>query len=422
VLNQLYSIEKSIKPGNTIVIASSVSNGGGASVRAAEMDNHNLIDGVAVSEPNVNPVYNRHFSIVQGANSPLYAHSRSLLDYTSLVNVYQGCANLAPANSGAPFNFAPSADACASLFDKGLLHSTELAEQASEAQRIINDYGILTEQNLVQPSHWFVNVPQSISVTYANAYGRFSVVRNLCGYSFAAIDGSGQPAPLDTSVEAILFGTSNGIPPTGGIQLINNDSLGGSLENRLSLSPSTGRADQNLDGALCLRNLVAGTNRVDFFKSLRIRSGIAQVRATGRLKGKPSIFVTGRNDAILPPNHTSRAYFGLTRLLEGKRSNMHYYEVTNAHHLDAFNALAGFNDKFIPLHHYFLQAMDLMYAHLKFHQALPPSQVIHTTARGFNSEGVVPDLDETLHLPGIAMNPAESDLIFFRHRQVRIPE
>ena len=41
-----------IKPKNTVVIASSVSNGGGSSVRAAEQDTKGLIDGVAVSEPN----------------------------------------------------------------------------------------------------------------------------------------------------------------------------------------------------------------------------------------------------------------------------------------------------------------------------------------------------------------------------------
>jgi len=37
------------------VIASSVSNGGGSSLLAAEQDRHGLIDGVAVMEPNVNP-------------------------------------------------------------------------------------------------------------------------------------------------------------------------------------------------------------------------------------------------------------------------------------------------------------------------------------------------------------------------------
>src|SRR6202040_2810732 len=64
---------------NTIVIASSVSNGGGASVRAVEQDDDHLIDGLAVAEPNVNPRFTSKFSIVQGTGAPLSAHSRPLM-------------------------------------------------------------------------------------------------------------------------------------------------------------------------------------------------------------------------------------------------------------------------------------------------------------------------------------------------------
>src|SRR5262245_9171683 len=167
---------------NTIVIASSVSNGGGASVRAVEQDRDHLIDGLAVGEPNVNPKFTSKFKIVQGTGQPLAAHSRPLIDYTTLVNVFQGCASAAPANAVAPLNLAKSTARCASLHDKGLLTSTTTDDQASEAQAIINKFGILPEQNLVQPGYWFAYVPQSISMTYANAYGRFSVLDNLCNY------------------------------------------------------------------------------------------------------------------------------------------------------------------------------------------------------------------------------------------------
>src|SRR5882762_3268068 len=171
---------------NTIVIASSVSNGGGASVRAVEQDEDHLIDGLAVGEPNVNPKFSPRFTIAQSGYPPLAAHSRPLMDYITLVNVFQGCANLAPANVAAPLNLAGSAARCANLHAKGLLASTTTPDQAIEAQKIINDFGILTEQNLVQPGYWTFFVPQSISVTYANAYGRFSVADNLCNYSLGA--------------------------------------------------------------------------------------------------------------------------------------------------------------------------------------------------------------------------------------------
>ncbi len=435
LLNELHGAEgpggkklKNITPGNTIVIASSVSNGGGSSLRAAEQDRHGLIDGVAVSEPNVNPRYDAGFTIVQGNGTPLRDHSRSLLDYTSLLAIYQGCANGAASNAGAPFNFVNGDNVCASLHAKGLLSSTNLADQAEEAQQIINNYGVLSEQNRLQPSHWFVNVPQAITMAYANTYGRFSVARNLCGFSYGAVDATGVPTPLDPAAEALLFGTSNGIPPTGGVDLINNNAVGGPTQYRLAISPGSATQDQSLDNLLCLRGLTTSHDPVsnkplrgmDLWNSWRVRFGISQVRAKGDLNGKPAVIVTGRNDAILPPNHTSRAYYGLNQRKEGNGSRLRYYEITNAHHLDAFNAFPGFNDHYIPLHHYFIQAMDMMFDHLRNGTPLPPSQVIHTTPRGSNG-GSVPDLT-LAHLPAIDSNPSNSTRITFTGNQVHIPD
>src|SRR6266478_3689133 len=85
--------------------------------------------------------------------------------------------------------------------------------------------------------------------------------------------------------------------------------------------------------------------------------------ASGDLHDVPAIIVTGRNDAIIAPTHASRAYFGLNQLVEGKRSRLHYYEVTNAQHLDALNTLPDYAKAYVPLHHYFIQALVLMYDH-----------------------------------------------------------
>lgn len=403
---------------NTIVIASSVSNGGGASVLAVEQDTQGLIDGLAVGEPNVNPTFRPDFTIVQGSGAPFAAHSKPLMDYITLVNVFQGCADLAPANATAPLNIAPAAQRCADLHAKGLLASTTQADQATEAQAKINAYGILPEQNLVQPGYWFANVPQSISVTYANAYGRFSVLDNLCSYSLAAT-ASSLPAPLAATNEAQIFGTSNGIPPTSGISLINNAASGGPKEDRAS-TPA-----QNLDGALCLRSLATGKDAAtggslpgpQRVQAQRIADGVAEIRASGQLRNVPAVFVTGRSDGILPPNFASRAYFGLNNVVEGSGSPLHYYEVTNAHHLDSFNQFTGYNAMFIPLHRYFIQAMDLMYAHLKQGTPLPPSQVVHTTPRGAGAPAIT-----ATNVPPIAAAPAAGALITFTAGQVRIPD
>ena len=422
VLNEKYGGRHvRITKHNTIVIASSVSNGGGASVRAVEQDKDGLIDGLAVAEPNVNPRFSHRFTIVQQGRPPVSAHSRPLIDYTTLINVFQGCASLAPANATAPLNLAGSPGRCAELRAKGLLTATTLADQATEAQQIINQAGILPEQNLVQPGYWFANVSQSISVTYANAYGRFSVRDNLCDYSFAANNAvaGGPPVPLAAAAEAQIFGTSNGIPPTAGIALINNAAPGGAKEDRGS-TPG-----QNLEGALCLRSLAAGRDAASGqplggaqrAQARRIVEGVEDILATGNLRRVPSIFVTGRNDGILPPNHTSRAYFGLNNVVEGSISPLRYYEVTNAHHLDSFNQFPTYNAMFVPLHRYFNQAMDLMYAHLRHGRPLPPSQVVHTTPRGAGAPPITP-----ANVPPIADAPAAGARITFAGGQVNIPE
>jgi hydroxybutyrate-dimer hydrolase len=428
-------LERKFGPGrvtkqNTIVIASSVSNGGGASVLAAEQDRERLIDGVAVGEPNVNPVTSPAFVIQQGDGAPLLRHSRPLIDYITLINVFQPCASAAAGNSGAPLNTAASPARCESLHQKGLLISTTPAEQANEAQRIINNYGIPVEQNLVQPGYTGAgNTARSISVTYANSYARASVTENLCHFSFAATTAPNAtppnvPTPIAPASAAILFSTSNGIPPTGGVNLINNAAPGGAMEDRASTP------DQNLDGALCLRTLATGRDAVtgqplpprDPARALarRISEGVEAIRAKGRLRGIPAVFVTGRNDGILPTNFTSRAYYGLNKTLEGADSPLRYYEVTNAHHLDAFNQFPGYNALFIPLHRYYIQALDLMYDHLRTNKPLPPSQIVRTTPRGAGAPPITP-----ANVPAIADNPADGDRIAFipgRPAKVLIPE
>ena len=74
VLNQKFP-GADISKRNTIVIASSVSNGGGASLRAIEQDHEGLIDGAAVSEPNVNPRNFWLFTIAQAGKSAFHGAS-----------------------------------------------------------------------------------------------------------------------------------------------------------------------------------------------------------------------------------------------------------------------------------------------------------------------------------------------------------
>ena len=173
------------------------------------------------------------------------------MDYFTFQNVYEGCAT--GSLTTAPFNIVPSAARCAALHAVGLLASTTAADQAAEAQQKLNALGFLLEQNFTEPLLWFAHVPQAIVVTYANAYGRFKPTDNLCGISFAATDPTkgNAVAPLPAAAEAVLFGASNGIPPTGEINLVNNST---GTEDQVSTP------DQDLAAALCFRGLATGIN------------------------------------------------------------------------------------------------------------------------------------------------------------------
>jgi hydroxybutyrate-dimer hydrolase len=420
-------IRRTVRKHNTIVIASSISNGGGASVRAAEADWKGLIDGVAVTEPNVQPPQHPQVHVLRGG-VPVPSHGKGIYDYFTLANLFQPCASRAASLAASPLltfvNATIAANRCAALKAKGLLNGTTLAEQADEALAFLHASGWEADSDLLHASHYAFATPP-VAVTYANTYGRFSVLDNLCGFSFGATDPLATsptftlPIPAPAANVARIFGTGNGIPPTDGINIINNNSLGGPRLDGVSIS-ANGVPDFNADGALCLRNLLTAKPGDEGFKdSVRVRLGVAKVRAHGHLRGKPAIIVHGRADTLVPVNHSSRPYFALNKLVEGDHSGLRYYEVANGQHFDAFLGLAGYDTRFIPLHYYFTQAMNLMYDHLKNGTPLPPSQVVRTTPRG-GSAGAAPAITPG-NLPPISATPAAGDTIDFGNGAIDVP-
>ncbi len=422
---------------NTLVIASSISNGATGALAAAEQDVHGLIDGVAVTEPNAQPGHVRKLSIFQGATE-VETIGKPLIDYFTFANLYQPCAALSPAAAGAPAfaflgipNPAGAANRCASLAAKGLVSGAGQTDQANDALAKLLNYGWQSENNLLHASHYRF-ATNAIAVTYTNAHGRFSVRENLCGFSFANTDATGAPVPQNPVLQAGIFATGNGVPPTTGVNIVYNDSAGGVTLDLLGVSPSTGTADFALDGALCHRALVTGIDPVSGSNltgdmrhaSRRVRKGIEEVELTGRLRGKPAIIVHGRSDTLVPVNHSSRAYYGKYHMVEEKwHRKLRYIEVTNAQHFDTFignPVFAGYDTRFIPLHVYFNRAMDLMYDHLKNRTPLPPSQVVRTVPRG-GTPGAAPALTAA-NVPPIPQTPAAGDLITFTANTLHIPE
>jgi hydroxybutyrate-dimer hydrolase len=424
---------RAVKPENTIVIASSISNGAGAALSAAEQDSKGLIDGVAVAEPQIQPASDPTLMIKRGA-SAVAGFGKALADQSTLADLYQPCATLAAAAAGSPglalVDPVRATNRCAALKAKGLLTSSTAASQGDEALAILDANGWESDATLLQAAHYALATP-AIALTYVNTYARASVKDNLCGLSFGAVDASGAPTAIAAGAIAQIFATSNGVPPTAGITIINNNAVGGPLADGASVSASTGVKDYDIDGALCLRSLVIGKDAVTnapltgaaLAASTQLLASIAAVRATGNLQGKPAVIVHGRADALIPVNHASRPYFGLNKIVEGAGSQLAYYEIANANHFDSFlgsPALPGLDTKLVPLHRYFIQALDLMYAHLKNGAPIPPSQVVRTVPRG-GTAGSAPAINLT-NVPPISASPPAADQIGFSGKTVSIPD
>lgn len=430
------------RPDNTLIIAGSASNGGAAAIRAAELDTSGLIDGVVASEPVLEMPHANGYGI-QFAGNAVGTFGRTLADFTTFGNLYQPCAALsAPAalSELSVFNFiaiggmtARATARCDSLAAKGLVSGADTAARSLDALNKLRNYGWTPEHDQMHNAHFALGNGPILSAMYPVSYGRFSVVDNVCNTSFAQVDVAGAPVAVSPAVKAQSFavanGTANGTPAT----VVYNDSVGGARSWQLATSASTGVADFGLDNALCQRALVTGADPVTgaaltassvptAAQSAAVRAGIAEVVANGNLRGKPTIIVSGRSDALVPVNNNSRAYAALNRVVEGSASKLRYIEIANGQHFDAFLAppFTGFDTRFVPLHPYFNQAMDSMFAHLKTGAALPGSQVVRTTPRG-GTPGAAPAIT-VANVPPYSVAPVAANQIGFAGTSLAVPE
>lgn len=410
---------RTITPASAIVIAAGVSNGGGAVLRAAEQDTADLIDGVVALEPNINPARAQQpFTIRQGDRAVAAdAVGRPFLDYITYYALFQPCASAAtqiaagqdpakgpPAMGGV---VAGVPGRCGALKAAGLLSGATLAEQVREAQQRLDDYGALASSHLIAHPYQPLSLYVGNAMLYATAYGRFSVTDNLCGYSYAAVNTAGQPVAKAAPDLALDFAAASGAPPTNKTALIANREGAAGLS--VSASP-----DEHLVGARCLRSLFTGTSGVlpgegaplgaaERAAAARVQAGAAEVRGSGDLQRRPALIVHGRDDALIPVNFSSRAYFGLNQRTEGPTSRLAYVEVLHANHLDAVNRTYNIDTQ-VPLLYYLDRALDRMYAHLASGVALPASQVVRTrplaqTGGDAPSRANLPDLDDATACP-----------------------
>ncbi|QGZ59022.1 D-(-)-3-hydroxybutyrate oligomer hydrolase [Paraburkholderia acidiphila] len=389
-------------PGDITTIAASVSNGGGASLAAAEEDTGKWITAVVVGEPQINVRMPGDAQVREGGQR-IAAAGKPLADYMTLANLLQPCAALADAAAGAPYLTAlPVATTtairqarCTSLAAAGYIRGSDTQAQANDALARLHEAGYEADSDLLHAPMWDSQAVPAVAVTYADAYTRSSVLDNLCGFSFGTTNATTGAAGVAPAVSPMLtiFGVGNGVPPTNGVNLVYNVTPPGGADHRLATP------DASLAGAACVRALWTKGDP-------RMRQSVQAISVNANLHGKPAIIVQGRSDALVPINHASRAYLAANSEREGSRSHLSLYEVTNGQHFDAFLAVPGFDTHFVPVHYYNIAALNLMWSHLKNGTPLPPSQVIRTIPRG-GSPGAAPPLG-VANLPAIVENPGSN--------------
>src|SRR5690606_21384690 len=157
---------------NTRVIAVGISNGGGAVLRAAELEG-DWLDAVVAGEPNV------YAGDASGA--------RSLYDYTTQAALLMPCAQLHLQDLPQPpltAQVAPLwAARCAALAAAGLVDGADTAAQAASAHERMLAAGWTDGALRAGVLSTGFDLWRAVAATYASAYGRYGVGEHPCGFA-----------------------------------------------------------------------------------------------------------------------------------------------------------------------------------------------------------------------------------------------
>ncbi|WP_157961628.1 3-hydroxybutyrate oligomer hydrolase family protein [Acuticoccus kandeliae] len=392
-LDRLY--DAPINPGNTVVIATGHSGGGGGAIQAAERDIDGLIDGVVARAPQTQTFPSERIAITAGGETKR-ATARNLADYFAVADLYRICALGALPDDPAHGWIANVADRCTGLAEKGLVSGETTEAQAADALAKLTEYGF---SDAIEPFLGATALFELYTYGLVSQYGGFTLAEHLCNYSIGAVsEGKSVATPPETAAQ-LGFIARSGKPDRKAVDLLNDADPSGPHSSRGSTSASTGRADYNLDGALCL---------LDAARSPRVVNTVARLLMDGDLHGKPTIIVQGAGDEVLPADMVARPYVGLNSIVEGEASRLRYIDLPNAMHGDPY---LKFGETMVPWGLYHIRALELMWNTLTEDAPLPPHQVVR--ARVENGEAV---------LPPIAMDPAPADRIIVENGHLTIPQ
>ena len=338
---------------NTRVIAVGISNGGGAVLRAAELDGSGpdagWLDAVVAGEPNVT---------VAGAR-PLY-------DYATQAALLMPCALLDPALAPLPQPPMTAQAAplwtlrCARLQAAGLVEGADAAAQARSAHAQLRATGWTDAALRAGALSVGFDVWRAVAVMYASTYGRYGAGGHPCGYDYAPVNADFSPRRATAVERASWWADGSGIPPGAGV---------GIVDRRMA------RPDATDEGLHCLRALWTG----DGADAVRVRQGIVEITAGLPREGLPVVVIHGLDDGLIPPAFSSAPYVAMAN---AAGRDVRYWQVRHAQHFDGFLGLPDYAARYLPLLPYVYAALDRVTAHLYGKAALPADAVIATTPRG----------------------------------------
>ena len=347
-LNHAYPQARPFTFDNTRVIAVGISNGGGAVLRAAELEG-DWLDAVVAGEPNV-------YLLGQGAVT-LYdiATEAALLMPCALLHLSADSLPQPPLRAQVEPLWAGR---CAALKNAGLVQGADTAAQAKHAYEQLRSRGWTDATLAAGVLSVGFDLWRAVAVTYASAYGRAGVGEHPCGYAFSAQNADFSPRAATLAERQSWWSDGSGIPPGAGV---------GIIDSKMALP------DLTLPGLQCLRALL------DEPADSAFKQGLAATAAALPGKGLPVVVVHGLDDGLVPPAFTSAPYVAAAQAAGREVS---YWQVKHAQHFDGFLALPAYGARYVPLLPYVYAALDQVSATLDGKGKLPGDALIEPTPKG----------------------------------------
>jgi len=341
---------------NTRIIAVGISNGGGAVLRAAELEG-DWLDAVVAREPNV-------FSDGPG--------SRALYDYATEAALLMPCAHLHMQDLPQPpltaVVQATGLQRCATLAAERLIGGATPAEQAKTAYDLMRSQGWTDAALRAGALSTGFELWRSVAVTYASAYGRFGVGEHPCGFTLGA----------RTALEELQYRAAPGAAPARRSFTQDERAAWWSEGNGIAPDASVGIFDPHLQppdptwpGLQCLRALWTG----DDANARRVKAGIDAIRADLPREGLPVLVVHGLDDGLIPVAFSSAPYVAAAN---AAGREVHYWQIANVQHFDGFLVLPDYAARYRPLLPHLYAALDRVSEHLDTGTALSDATIAAT--------------------------------------------